>query len=149
MDLADSSTKQSVISSLHGELQTERAKLAAANKKVTANNASCGLLGTCCLIISTSTSVVIINCTYRISKSKMKFISGEGLLRTNFFLSGYCSMFFMQALELQQRLTSVELQLHEEEVLVQKINSLERDNRNLSDSLSVLREKQHEEKTTR
>lgn len=55
----------------------------------------------------------------------------------------------MQALELQQRLTSVELQLHEEEVLVQKINSLERDNRNLSDSLSVLREKQHEEKTTR
>lgn len=95
MDLADSSTKQSVISSLHGELQTERAKLAAANKKVTANNASCGLLGTCCLIISTSTSVVIINCTYRISKSKMKFISGEGLLRTNFkFLSGYCSMFF-------------------------------------------------------
>lgn len=55
----------------------------------------------------------------------------------------------MQALELQQRLTSVELQLHEEEVLVQKINSLERDNRNLSDSLSALREKQHEEKTTR
>lgn len=55
----------------------------------------------------------------------------------------------MQALELQQRLTSVELQLHEEEVLVQKINSLERDNRDLSESLSALREKQHEEKTTR
>lgn len=57
--------------------------------------------------------------------------------------------FFIQVLELQQQLTSVELQLHEEEVLVQKINSLERDNGDLSDSLSALREKQHEEKTTR
>lgn len=80
----------------------------------------------------------------------MKF-SAEGLLRTSFFFSGYCNVpcFFMQALELQQRLTSVELQLHEEEVLVQKINSLERGNGDLSESLSALREKQHEEKTTR
>ncbi|CAF96642.1 unnamed protein product [Tetraodon nigroviridis] len=86
LELADSSTKQSVLSSLQEELQTERAKLAAANRK---------------------------------------------------------------ALELQQQLTSVELQLREEEVLVQKINSLERDNGDLSDSLSALRERQHEDKTTR
>lgn len=57
--------------------------------------------------------------------------------------------FSMQELELQQRLMSVELQLQAEEVLVQKINHLERDNGGLSDSLSALREKQHEEKTTR
>lgn len=82
----------------------------------------------------------------------MKCIRDEGLLRTSFLLSGYCCVpcfFFIQVLELQQQLTSVELQLHEEEVLVQKINSLERDNGDLSDSLSALREKQHEEKTTR
>lgn len=57
--------------------------------------------------------------------------------------------FLMQELELQQRLMSVELQLQAEEVLVQKISTLERDNGGLSDSLSALREKQHEEKTTR
>lgn len=61
VELADSSTKQSVISSLQGELQTERAKLAAANKKVAANSANSGSLGTCCLlIISSSTAVLII-----------------------------------------------------------------------------------------
>lgn len=38
LELADSPTKQSVISSLQEELQTERAKLAAANEKVTAND---------------------------------------------------------------------------------------------------------------
>lgn len=58
-------------------------------------------------------------------------------------------VFSMQTLELQQQLSSAGLQLQEEEVLVQKINSLERDNRGLCDSLSALREKQHEEKTTR
>lgn len=52
-------------------------------------------------------------------------------------------------LELQQQLTSADLQLHEEEVLVQKITSLERDNGDLSDTLSALREKQHKERTTR
>lgn len=38
MELADHSTKPSILSSLQEELQTERAKLAAANKEVTANN---------------------------------------------------------------------------------------------------------------
>lgn len=38
LELADSPTKQSVLSSLQEELQTERAKLAAANTKVTAND---------------------------------------------------------------------------------------------------------------
>uniref|UniRef100_A0A674P0R5 Coiled-coil domain containing 30 n=1 Tax=Takifugu rubripes TaxID=31033 RepID=A0A674P0R5_TAKRU len=83
VELADNLTKPS---SLQEELQSERAKLAAANKKV---------------------------------------------------------------FELQQQLSRVELQLHEQEVLIQKINNLERNNRDLSDTLSVLREKHHEEKTTR
>ncbi|XP_056897936.1 trichohyalin isoform X3 [Takifugu flavidus] len=85
-ELADNSTKRSLIGSLQVELQTERGQLTAANKKV---------------------------------------------------------------FELQQQLSRVELQLHEQEVLVQKINNLERNNRDLSDTLSVLREKHHEEKTTR
>lgn len=55
----------------------------------------------------------------------------------------------MQVLELEQQVTSTELQLHEQDVLLQKINNLERDNRDLSDTLSALREKLHEEKTTR
>lgn len=55
----------------------------------------------------------------------------------------------MQVLELQQQVTTAELQLHEQDLLLQKINNLERDNRNLSDTLSALREKHHEEKTTR
>lgn len=46
-ELADHSTKQSVISSLQGELQTERANLAAANKKVAANSVNSGSLATC------------------------------------------------------------------------------------------------------
>lgn len=62
VELADSCRKQSVLSSLQRELQMERAKLAAANKKVNANTATSGLLGTCCLlIISSSTAVLIIN----------------------------------------------------------------------------------------
>lgn len=55
----------------------------------------------------------------------------------------------MQVFELQQQLSSFELQLHEREVLVQKINNLEGNNGDLSDALSALREKHHEEKTTR
>lgn len=76
----------------------------------------------------------------------MKCITDESLLRT-IFLSGCCHVpcSYMQVLQLQQQLASVELQLHKEEVLVQKINSLERDN----GDLSALREKQHEEKTIR
>lgn len=66
----------------------------------------------------------------------------EILLRTSFCI-------LMQVFELQQQLSRVELQLHEQEVLVQKINNLERSNRDLSDTLSALREKHHEEKTTR
>lgn len=61
--------------------------------------------------------------------------------------SSFCIL--TQVFELQQQLSRVELQLHEQEVLVQKINNLERNNRDLSDTLSVLREKHHEEKTTR
>lgn len=38
VELADSPTNQRVLSSLQEELQTERAKLAAANTKVTANH---------------------------------------------------------------------------------------------------------------
>lgn len=68
--------------------------------------------------------------------------SDEILLRTSFCI-------LMQVFELQQQLSRVELQLHEQEVLVQKINNLERNNRDLSDTLSALREKHHEEKTTR
>lgn len=55
----------------------------------------------------------------------------------------------MQVFELQQQLSSVELQLHEQEVLDQKISNLEKNNGDLSDTLSALREKHHEEKTTR
>lgn len=55
----------------------------------------------------------------------------------------------MQVLELQQQVTSTELQLHEQDVLLQTTNKLKRDNRDLSDTLSALREKHHEEKTTR
>lgn len=66
----------------------------------------------------------------------------EILLRSSFCI-------LMQVFELQQQLSSVELQLHEQEVLVQKISNLEKNNGDLSDTLSDLREKQHEEKTTR
>lgn len=55
----------------------------------------------------------------------------------------------MQVFELQQQLSSVELQLQEQEVLDQKISNLEKNNGDLSDTLSALREKHHEEKTTR
>lgn len=64
------------------------------------------------------------------------------LLRASFCI-------LMQVFELQQQLRRVELQLHEQEVLVEKINNLEKNNRDLSDTLSALREKHHEEKTSR
>lgn len=45
-ELADYSTKRSLIGSLQGELQTERGQLTAANNKVTANDSGIPLQGT-------------------------------------------------------------------------------------------------------
>lgn len=52
-------------------------------------------------------------------------------------------------LELQQHLSSAQLQLHGKEVQAEKITNLERDNKELSDTFSALRAKQQEEQITR
>lgn len=52
-------------------------------------------------------------------------------------------------LELQQQLSSAQLQLHVQEVQAEKISNLERDNTELSDTFSALRAKQQEEQIIR
>lgn len=151
LQLIHSSTNCSATASLQEELQAERARLIAADKKV-------GVAGswTCRMTVPSLHKL----CSFWWIWAFQHFVCVFKRIQPSIINSPECILkwlrslgshfsFFLQVLELQQQLKNAQHQLRVEEARAGESSRLERDSRDLFDSLSALRAQQQEGHITR